>query len=149
MKKVIALILALGLIAPACATSQRSRFVVKSGDLPSDAVTSESTQSARERELLAEFARQLPPGTRVRASVGGRRVIRGTLLKTTDTAIAIQPRGRVPEPVVEVPFTNLMALEQEQPSGGGSTGRAVAIGAAAGAGAAIGVLLILIAVLSD
>jgi hypothetical protein len=145
MKKLTACILVLGLIAPACATAQRPRFQEQP-----KAAASESMQSARERELLAEFARQLPAGARVRVSDTNKRVIRGTLIKATDTAVVIQPRGRVPEPIVEVPFTNLATLEQEQPSGGGaSVGRAVAIGAGAGAAAALGVILILIAAFGD
>jgi hypothetical protein len=138
MKKFIALILAVGMVAPSCAAAREPRVQVQS----------QVGQSARERELLSEFARQLPAGARVRASVAGDRVIRGTLIKATDTSVVIQPKGRVPEPIVEVGFANLLALEQEQPGGGG-TGRAVAIGAAAGAGAALGVLLLLIALLGD
>jgi len=144
MKKLIAFILVLGLTAPGCATAQRPRFQEQP-----KAAQSESMQSARERELLAEFARQLPSGARVRVSDTNRRVIRGTLIKATDTAVVIQPRGRVPEPIVEVPFTNLVALEQEQPSSGASVGRAIAIGAGAGAAAALGVILILVATLGD
>jgi hypothetical protein len=144
MKKLIALILVLGLVAPACATAQRPRFQEQP-----KAAQSESMQTTRERELLAEFARQLPAGARVRVSDVNRRVIRGTLIKTTDTGVVIQPRGRVPEPIIEVPFAALSAIEQEQPSGGASVGRAVAIGAGAGAAAALGVILILIAAFSD
>jgi len=144
MNRIIALILVLGLVAPACASAQRPRF--QEQPKPPQ---SESVQSARERELLAEFARQLPAGARVRVSDTNKRVIRGTLIKTTDTAVVIQPRGRVPEPIVEIPFTNLSALEQEQPSSGASVGRAIAIGAGAGAAAALGVILILIATLGD
>jgi hypothetical protein len=144
MKKLIACMLVLGLVAPACATAQRPRFQEQP-----KAAASESMQSARERELLAEFARQLPAGARIRVSDTNKRVIRGTLIKATDTAVVIQPRGRVPEPIVEVPFTNLASLEQEQPSGGASVGRAIAIGAGAGAAAALGVILILIAALGD
>ena len=140
MKTFTALVLILGLIAPSCATAQRPRLQAQAQQA--------AQPSSRDREVLTEFARQLPAGTRVRASVAGQGVIRGTLLKTTAAALVIQPRGRVPEPIVEVPFADLLALEQEQPGGGG-TGRAVAIGAAAGAGAALGIILILAALLSD
>lgn len=145
MNKAIALFLVLGLIAPACATAQRPRFQ----EQPT-AAKSESKQTTRERELLTEYARQLPAGARVRVSDIHRQVIRGTLIKTTDTGVVIQPRGRVPEPIVEVAFSNLAAIEQEQPTGNGaSVARAIAIGAGAGAAAALGVILILVATLSD
>jgi hypothetical protein len=97
--------------------------------------------------VLGDFARQLPLGSRVRATVSGNHVIRGTLLKRTDQAIVIQPRARIPEPPVEVPFANLLSLEQEVPSSG--TGRAVAIGVGVGVGAALGLLFLLAAALGD
>jgi hypothetical protein len=144
MNRLIAFVLILGLMAPACATAQRPRFQEQPRTQQSD-----STGSARERELLAELARQLPAGARVRASDSNRKVIRGTLIKATDTGVVIQPRGRVPEPIVEIPFASLATLEQEQPSNGANVGKAVAIGAGAGAAAALGVILILIAALGD
>lgn len=137
MKPYIALVLALGLLLPSCATAPGPRLQVGA----------QAADPARSRELLADFAKSLPPGSRVRVSIAGSRTVRGTLLKTTDTVIVIQPRGRVPEPLVEVPFSGLLSLEQEQPGGG--TVRAVAIGAAVGAGAALGVIMILAALLSD
>jgi hypothetical protein len=105
------------------------------------------TAMTQERGVLTDYARQLPIGTRVRASAADRRTVRGTLVKRTDTAIVIQPRTRVAEPVVEIPYDQLVALEQEFPSTG--TGKAVAAGLAAGAGAALGVILILIAIAGD
>ena len=65
--------------------------------------------SAVDREVLGEFARQLPLGARIRATVAGNRTIRGTLLKRTDVALVIQPRARVAEPLVEIPFSSLLA----------------------------------------
>jgi hypothetical protein len=59
----------------------------------------------------------------------------------------VQPRTRIPEPLVEVPFENLVALEQELPSGG--TARAIAIGVGVGVSAALGMLFLLAATLGD
>ena len=81
-----------------------------------------------DQSALPDFARQLPLGARVRLKVRGGDTLRGTLIKTTDTSLVVQPRTRVAEALVEVPFDRLMAIEQEVPSNG--TGRAVAIGAA-------------------
>jgi len=134
MKPLIVLVLCLGLAAPGCATSQTTR--VQTGP--------QAAPAALDRAILADFARNLPVGTRVRATIAGPRTIRGTLLKTTDTAIVVQPRTRVAEPLVEIPVDQLLALEQETPGGG--TGRAIAIGAAVGAGAALGVIFILAAI---
>ena len=101
----------------------------------------------QERAVLSDYARALPIGTRVRAVAADNRKVRGTLVKRTDSAIVIQPRTRVAEAFVEIPFDELVSLEQEMPSSG--TGKAVAAGMAAGAGAALGVILLLIALWGD
>ena len=136
MKRFIASLLCALLVVPGCATSQGPRVQV-APQMPATA--------ASDREVLGEFARQLPLGARVRATVAGNHTIRGTLLKRTDAALVLQPRARVAEPLVEIPFSNLVALEQEQPSGG--TGKAVAIGVAVGVGAALGFLMLIAAAL--
>jgi hypothetical protein len=136
MKRLLALVLCAGLAAPGCATSQASRLQTSPQVL----------SSGTDRTVLADFARQLPVGARVRATTASNNTIRGTLLKTTDTAIVVQPRARIAEPLVEIPFKDLMALEQENPRNGSSTGRAIAIGASVGAGAALGVLFVLAAI---
>jgi hypothetical protein len=137
MKRLLALALCAGLAAPGCASTQGPRLA-----------TSYQVASAPpiQRAVLVDFARSLPPGTRVRATTAGRRTVKGTLLKASDTAIFIQPRTRVVEPPVEIPLTELLALEQDIPS---NTGRVIAIGAAVGAGAALSVILLLLAIYSD
>jgi hypothetical protein len=138
MKRSLALLLCALLSAPACATARGPR--VQTNTMV--------TQPAAHRKVLAEFASQLPPGTRVKARVADNRTIRATLLKVTDTSIVLQPRTRITEPIEEVPFDQLLALEQDVPTGS-NAGRTAAISAAAAAGATIGVLLILAAVFSD
>ena len=136
MKSVVALLLCAGLAAPACASGQATRVQTS---------PQVRTVPGPDRAVLADYARQLQSGSRVRAKLTGHRTVRGTLLKTTDTGIIIQPRARVAEPLVEVPFDQLESLELETQGG---NGRAVATGAAAGAGAAVGTLLILWAILA-
>jgi hypothetical protein len=97
--------------------------------------------------VLGDFARQIPLGSRIRATTVGHRTIRGTLVKRSERALVIQPHVRVAEPPIEVPFNTLLALEQEVPSSG--TGRAVAIGVGVGVGAALGILFLLAALLGD
>jgi hypothetical protein len=137
MKRAIALVLTVVLMAPACATSQAPR--IQASPTPSTQLT------PTDRQIMAEFARGLPAGSRVRATMAGSRTVRGTLMKATDTAIVVQPRARVPEPMIEMPFDQLVSLELEQTTSG-STGRTVGIAVAVGAGAALGVLLILAAI---
>jgi hypothetical protein len=137
VKRLIALLLTVGLAAPACVTTHGARLQTRG----------QTVAAGVDRDVLVEFARALPAGARVRASLTNDRTVRGTILKTTDTTIFIQPRARVPEPVAEIPLTELIALEQETPGSG--VGKAVAIGAIAGAGAALATILILVALLGD
>jgi hypothetical protein len=137
MKRITALTLCLGLALPGCVTTGPRR--TQTGTM--------LTSMTQERAVLSDYARQLPIGTRVRAVAADNRRVRGTLVKRTETTILIQPRARVAEPFVEIPFDQLVTLEQEVPSSG--TGKAVAAGMAAGAGAALGVILLLIALWGD
>lgn len=134
MKRCIASLLCVLLLAPGCAASRTPRVQT----------APQAPVKVADREVLAEFAGQLRIGSRVKATVTGHRTVRGTLVKRTDHALVIQPRGRVAEPLIEVPFDELLALDQEVTSSGGNA-RAVAIGAGVGAGAALGVLFLLAA----
>ena len=137
MRRFLASMLCVLLVAPGCAT----------GRAPRAQTAPQAPSSTVALDALGDFARQLPVGSRVRATTAGNHVIRGTLVKRTDQALVIQPRVRVAEPLVEVPFANLLALEQETPSSG--TGRAVAIGVGVGVGAALGFLFLMAALLGD
>ena len=144
MRRLIALALSAALAAPGCATVNAR---AQTGAASAYQAAPQPVRAAPDRSALTEFARQLPAGTRVRVKTTDGGTIRGTLIKTTDTSLIVQPRTRITEPLIEVPLDRLAALEPEQP--GSNTGRAIAIGAAAGAGAALGVILLLIAIASD
>jgi hypothetical protein len=137
MKQLIAITLCVGLALPGCMSAGPRRMDTGR----------RLTAMTQERAVLSDYARQLPIGSRVRAVAADNRKVRGTLVKRTDTSILIQPRTRVAEAFVEIPFDELVTLEQEVPSSG--TGKAVAAGMAAGAGAALGVILLLIAIWGD
>jgi hypothetical protein len=122
MRRLVALALSTALAAPGCA-------------------------SVNARPQTGAIASYRTDSQRVRVKVTSGDTIRGTLVKTTDTSVILQPRTRIAEPLIEVPFDKLAALEQEMPSS--SAGRAIAIGAAAGAGAALGIIMLLIAIASD
>ena len=132
MKRVIATVLSLSISASGCAMSTRA-----TATYPLDRTT--------QQEVITSYAEQLRIGTRVRATLDDKRVVRGTLVKKTPEALIVQPRGRVAEPLVELKLTDLRAVEQEQPKTG-STGKAIAVGAAVGAGVSLGVLMLLAAV---
>ena len=102
MKRFIALLLCVGLAAPGCAMNQTARVQTA----PAPAVS--------DRAVLADFASQMKVGSHVRATITGNRTIRGTLVKRTDRAIVIQPRARVAEPLLEVPFDELLAWNRRR-----------------------------------
>ena len=101
-------------------------------------------QSNATRSVLVEYVQKLPPGTLVRVgrSQGS---IRGTLMKATDQSLFLQPKTRIPEPTIEIPFDEVVGVTPEQKNGN-SVGRAIGAGAAAGAAAALSIILIIIAV---
>ena len=138
MKRVMAALLCVTLCAPACASAGGGRFAA-----PQTAMHA----SVGDQTLLATYVKQLPIGSRVRATLTNGRSVRGTLMKATDDSVIVQRRTRLPEPPVEIPLAELQSVEGDREGGG--VGRAVAIGVATGAGAALGVFLLLVAVLVD
>lgn len=137
MRRLLALTLCIALAAPGCVSPGSPRTQVR----PSAA------SAPAGQELMSDYARNLSAGTRVRVTTVDRWRVRGTLIKATDTALYVQPHGRVAEPIVEIAFTNLAAIERDKDGGG--IGRAIALGAAAGAGAALGVFCLLVLAYSD
>ena len=92
MRRLIAAALCVALLAPGCVSSQGPRLQTAPA----------APASSIDREVLGEFAGRLDLGTRVRVTVTGNRTIRGTLVKRTADALVLQPRTRVPEPLVEI-----------------------------------------------
>ena len=101
-----------------------------------------------DRAVIAEYVQKLPVGTTVRVERVSGRGLRGTLMKITSDTLVLQLRTRLPEPPVEVPFSEVLRVTPES-GNGHSLAKAIGIGAAAGAGAALGVFLIIIAAFSD
>jgi hypothetical protein len=97
-------------------------------------------------ELMADYVRQLPVGSRVKINRSNGAVIHGTLMKRDTDPIVVQRRTRLPEEPLTIPVRDILALEleSEQP-----VGRTIAIGIASGAGATLGVLLLLAAIFAD
>jgi hypothetical protein len=136
MRRTLAVLICLTLLAPACATAPAS----------SRRVAHPPEISRPDRELLTTYLKRLPIGSRVRASLADGRTVRGTLMQAGDGGIVVQRRTRIPEPPTDIPIDRISAVELESLS---NTGRTVAIGVASGAGAALGVFLLLVAMLAD
>lgn len=103
-------------------------------------------RQSEDRRLTASYVRQIPVGSRIRLRHATRGVVRGVLLRGDTDPVVIQRRARIPEPPLEVPLSEIVALEIDTSNG---AGRAAAIGLATGAGAALGVFLVLVAIFAD
>lgn len=108
-----------------------------------------SDQGSTSRRILAEYVQKLPVGTEVRVARSSGHSLRGTLIKGTDQSIFIQPKTRIPEPLVEIPLSDVLQVVPERRGGGSNIGRAIGAGAAAGAAATLAIFLVLFAVAGD
>jgi len=96
-----------------------------------------------DRDLLTAYIKGLPIGTKVRVSVAGGDIVRGTLMKASDESVTVLRRTRIPEPPVDIPVAKVRGIEPETSD---SVARAVGIGVATGAAAGLGVFLLLLAI---
>jgi hypothetical protein len=131
MKQMIALVLSATLALPGCATTGGTRASL---------TYSTSAGQAPDRTLMTTYLRGIPVGSRVRADLAGGRRMHATLMAVDEDSVVLRPHTRVPEPPLDVPLTDVLAVELDRPA---STGKAIAAGAAAGAAATFGVLLML------
>jgi hypothetical protein len=138
-RQTIALTLCAALVS-GCASTGGPR--VASGAQSQPAVSRPATDPA----VMAEYVQKLQLGMKVRVDLVNGKTVKGTLMKATDRAIVVQPRTRLPEPPLELPLSDILAVTPESSNG---VGKAIGIGAAAGAAASLGVILLLIAVFSD
>lgn len=101
-----------------------------------------------DRTVMAEYVQKLQTGATVKVERTERRSVRGVLMKATDHVIVIQPRTRLPEPAIEIPLDDVLAVTLESKSGN-SIGRSIAIGAAAGAAVILTMFMISAALFAD
>ena len=137
MARGIAAILCFSLLASGCATGTGGRMTSAPAISPQRA----------DPTLLSSYVKQLPIGSRVRVGLTDRTRVRGTLMKTDDREIVVQPRTRVPEPPIQIAMDRVVAVELE--TNGTNVGKTIGIGFAAGAAGVLSVFLILAAVFSD
>ena len=97
---------------------------------------------------LAEYLRTLPLGKTIRVERVDGRSLRGTLLKVTDRSLTFQEKTRIPEPAIEIPFSEILRVTPVT-NGGTNVAKTIGIGAAAAAGAVLAVFLILVAAYGD
>jgi len=110
-----------------------------------------STKGGRQSidpNVMADYLRQLPVGSRVRLSRLKGDEIRGTLMKNDGDPVVIQRRARIPEAPIAVPLRDVLAVELDV-AAGGNPARTIAIGAGVAAAATLGVLLVLFTIYAD
>lgn len=100
-----------------------------------------------DRALVEQYVQRLPSGARVKVEKTSGGTVHGTLLEAAPDSIVVQANTRVPEPPVEIRFSDIARLTLEP--AGGSTARAVAIGVATGVGSFFGVLVLIAALAGD
>jgi hypothetical protein len=127
-------------LASGCATTGGGRLAV------TQPAQNGASANGGEQAVLAEYVQRLPAGMRIRVDRTGGAVVKGTLMKASDAGIVVQRRTRVPEPPLEIPMADVLAVTPESSNG---IAKAIGIGAAAGAAAALGTILILVAAFSD
>ena len=124
MRRVLMFVLILALAMPAGAAAQ----------IPANVWRSVATKI----DAGAEINVRLRDGQRFRA----------TLIEARDASVLLQPRTRVPVPVQEVPYEEILVLERRSKGGTGAA-KAIGIGIASGVGGFLVVLAILAATLGD
>lgn len=139
MKRALAVCVCAALAASGCATSGSMR-VSRAYAAPDGSAS---------RAVLTEYLQKLQPGMTVKIVRAQGRPVRGTLMKATDDTVFLQPATRRPEPILEVPISNVLSVTPETRKGGNQIGRAIGAGAAAGAGAALAIFLVIVAAFGD
>lgn len=131
-QRIVAVVLSAALVTTGCATAGGARVIT-------------APVQEQDRVVLVEYVQKLTPGSSVRVERSSGTSVRGTLIKATDTAVILQQRTRVPEPAIEIPMTDVLAVIPDA-GNGFSLAKAIGAGAAAGAGAALAVFLVLVAI---
>jgi hypothetical protein len=90
------------------------------------------------------FAERVEVGSRIAMRLSDGRRIQAVLVQAAPDGLLVQPRTRVPVPVQQVPYGDIVSIERVEGRGIGA-GKAVALGVASGVGAALGTFLLIIA----
>ncbi len=134
MNKLIALLLSLSIVVSGCAT-RHTTMALPAG-------------SPQESQALSASVARIPIGTRLRVDLTSGERVRGTLMRVSDTSMLVNRRTRVPEPPVEIAFSDVQGFDIDQ-GGPGNVAKIIALSAAAGAAVAVGTMWLLAAILID
>jgi len=138
MKRIISSIIAGVLIASSVSINAQSLTGAAQGS--SSAVDS-SGRFARSNQYWIAYAGKLPIGSTVRVRTTDGKRMTAVLAIVDDSGITLEPKTRIPERPMHVPYEKLDQLSVKE--NGNNVGKAVGIGMAVGVGAFLGLLAIL------
>jgi hypothetical protein len=138
MQRIISSIIAGVLIASSVSINAQSLTGAAQGS--SSAVDS-SGRFARSNQYWIAYAGKLPIGSTVRVRTTDGKRMTAVLAIVDDSGITLEPKTRIPERPMHVPYEKLDQLSVKE--NGNNVGKAVGIGMAVGVGAFLGLLAIL------
>lgn len=126
MKRMVSIVVLMGLLAPPIALAEQGTVV------------------ERTPGYWYSYAEQLPIGStvRLRTTDGKRHTVVLTLVDRD--GITVESKSRIPEPARRIPYDQIQQLELRT-GNGASMAKAAAVGAAIGAGTFVGLLMLLAA----
>ncbi len=131
MKRIISSIITVVLIASSVpVAAQRSSSAADS-----------SSRFARSNQYWMTYAGKLPIGSTVRVRTTDGKRMTAVLAIVDDSGITLEPKTRIPERPMHVPYEKLDQISLKE--NGGSVGKAVGIGLAVGVGSFLGLIAIL------
>ena len=112
-----------------------SLIVIATLVLPSSAASAQQPlDRSAETEAFHRLATGIPIGSRVKVRTVDGRALTATLMTVEAQHIVLKRLSRVPEPAIQIAFTDLTELRRDQGKGF-SVAKVIGIGLAAGAGA--------------
>ncbi len=141
LRRMIVLALCVTVAAPGCASARLNHAGVAVASAPDPG-------QGVDPATLADYLKTLPLGKTIRVERVDGRSLRGMLLKVTDRSLTFQEKTRIPEPAIEIPFSEILRVTPDNKNGT-NVAKTIGIGAAAAAGAVLTVFLILVAAYGD
>jgi hypothetical protein len=138
MKRIISFIIAGVLIASSVSINAQG---IAGAAQSSSSAPDSSSRFARSNQYWMAYAGKLPIGSTVRVRTTDGKRMTAVLAIVDDSGITLEPKTRIPERPMHVPYEKLDQISLKE--NGGSVGKAVGIGLAVGAGSFLGLIAIL------
>jgi hypothetical protein len=138
MKRIISSIIAVVVIASSVSINAQGRTGAAQNS--SSAVDS-SGRFVRSHQYWMAYAGKLPIGSTVRVRTTDGKRMTAVLAIVDDSGITLEPKTRIPERPMHVPYEKLDQLSLKE--NGNNVGKAVGIGMAVGVGSFLGLVAIL------